>query len=261
MATRRLNFLNRVKIQQQDIRIRLDVNGPVKRFRAELQLGEYKFPPDARICVEAKQLLETIRYEAGTIESPVPATFHDCSRLRGERIIFNVLVLDAETARILGSASAVRPLKPDDQEDENSIPLLPVDASGRVSPLVWQIDYTDTDQEGHSDAPVLKVDSDAAKQSAAFFMQDPTVRALVLPSAMREVLTRVLVIDRSEYDPESRSWRSSWIRFATRLAGEEPPDPDAPNGIEEADVWIGRAVSALADRGQLFSAYLKERPE
>lgn len=39
MATRRLNFLNRVKIQQQDIRIRLVVNGPVKRFRAEFNLA------------------------------------------------------------------------------------------------------------------------------------------------------------------------------------------------------------------------------
>ncbi len=187
-------------------------------------------------------------------------TFAVISRLRGERVTFNVLVLDSTTARKLGIATTVRPIIDGDKADD-SIPLLPVDASARVAPLIWEIDYSDHDQEGHTDAPVLKVDSEAAKHSAAFFMQDAAVRAMVLPAAMREVLTRVLLVDRSEYEADSRSWRSSWIRFASRLAGEEPPDPDEPNALEEASMWIGKATRALAENAALLQTYLRERPE
>ena len=65
MSTKRLKFLKRAKIRQQDVRVRLEVNGPTKRFRATLELGEYRFPADARVIVEAKQLLETIRFDLG----------------------------------------------------------------------------------------------------------------------------------------------------------------------------------------------------
>lgn len=260
MATKRLKFLHRVKIRQQDVRIRLETNGPVKRFNAVLFLDSYQFPAEAKVYVDAKQLLETIRFDLGSIGDPAPTSLHDVSRLRGERVTFNVLVLDSATSRKLGMATTVRPNVETEKADD-SIPLLPVDASGRVAPLIWEIDYSDNDQEGHTDAPVLKVDSEAARHSAAFFMQDAAVRALVLPAAMREVLTRVLLVDRSEYEPDSRSWRSSWIRFASRLAGEDPPNADEPNAHEEANMWIGRATRALAENATLLQTYLRERPQ
>lgn len=261
MSTKRLKFLKRAKIRQQDVRVRLEVHGPAKRFKADLDLGEYEFPPNARVVVEAKQLLETIRFDFGTVGAPRVGVFHDISRLKGERVIFNVLVLDPVTARKLGSATTIRP-NVEAEKAEESIPLLPVDASSQVSPLVWEIEYTDHDQEGHTDAPVLKVDAEAARHSAAFFMQDAAVRAMVLPAAMREVLTRVLLVDRSEYEPDSRDWRSSWIRFGARLAGEEPPAVnEGALAVEEAAAWIGKATKALAGNAELLKAYLRERSE
>ena len=71
--------------------------------------------------------------------------------------------------------------------------------------LVWRIDYSDTDQEGHTDAPILMIDRGAASGSASTFIQDPGVRAMVLPSAMREVLTKILLVDPDhEYDAASK---------------------------------------------------------
>lgn len=260
MATKRLRFLKRVKIQQQDVRIRLEVNGSVKRFKTSLSLEAYRFPPEARIFVDAKQLLETVRFASGTVGNPAGPVLHDVSRLRGERITFNVLVLDSVSARKLGAVTAIRP-NVDSNNTSDAIPLLPVDASSRVAPLIWEIEYSDHDQEGHTDAPVLKVDSEAARHSAAFFMQDTGVRAMVLPAAMREVLTKVLLVDGDEYEyePHSRSWRNSWIRFASRLVGEDPPRSGEPNAQEDVSVWISRATRALAANGEFLAAYMRER--
>ena len=264
MATRRLNFLKRVRIEQKDVTVRLQVNGVVKRFKVELDLAGYGFPPEARIYVEAKQLMETLRFPLGTVGEQAPPVLHDCSRLHGERISFNVLVVDSGSARILGSVNAVRPVADGPDESGGAIPLLPVDGSARLAPLVWEIEYADTDQEGHSDAPILRVDAEAAQNSGAFFMQDVAVRALVLPAAMREILTRIVLVDRSEYDRDSRSWRNCWIRFATRLVGEAPPsptDPLEPSAVEDVNSWIGRASRALAQKAELLPAYLKGRGE
>lgn len=258
MSTKRIKFLSRKKILQKDIRVRLEVNGLSKRFTATVHLDAYGFPGDARIWIEAKQLLETLRFDLGTVAQPKPASLVDVSRLRGDRVTFNLLVLDPVSSRKLGSAETIRP-NVDAGAGEDSIPLLPVDASLRLDPLLWRIEYCDNDQEGHSDAPVLMFDSGAAQGSASLFVQDPAVRALVFPAAMREVLTRLLLVDRVDYEPDSRSWRNSWLRFAARLAGEEPPVPDSPNFMEEAYDWIGQATSKHAKEATFLETYLRER--
>ena len=38
MSTKRIKFLSRKKILQKDIRVRLEVNGPSKRFTAGLNI-------------------------------------------------------------------------------------------------------------------------------------------------------------------------------------------------------------------------------
>ncbi len=258
MATKRLKFLKRVKILQQDVRVRLEANGRVKRFKVSLNLADYGFPADAQVVIEAKQLLETIRFGLGPVAAPSTSTFYDISRLKGERVTFNVLVLDRLTARKLGFATTIRPNANEDEAPE-SIPLLPVDASARVAPLLWEIDYSDTDQDGYSDAPVLKVDAEASNHSAAFFMQDASVRAMVLPAAMKEILNRVLLIDEGEYDVTSRSWRNSWVRFASRLAGEELPELETANWKDERVAWIDKATKALAQNADLLPTYMRER--
>ena len=258
MSIRRIKFLKRKKILQTHVQVAVEVNGPAKRFTAVVTLQEYGFPSDAQVWLEAKQLLETQRFSLGTIGAPKPPVPTDISRLKGERVSFNLLVVDPANARILGSAEAVRP-RLQQEPTQESIPLLPVDASIGLGGLVWRLDYCESDQEGHTDAPVLMIDREIARGSASLFMQDPAVRALVLPSAMREVLTKVLLIDDCEYDPNSRSWRDSWIRFATRLAGEEPPSLSEPGAKADASEWIARATSKLARTAGLLGHYAAER--
>ena len=258
MPTKRIKFLNRKKVLQKDVHIRLEVNGPSKRFTAKIDLEPYGFPADSRVWLEAKQLLETLRFDLGTVGQPRPSLPIDVSRLRGDRVTFNLLVLEPTSARKLGAAETVRP-NVEAGTLEDSIPLLPVDASARLDPLLWRVDYVDNDQEGHSDAPVLMFDSVAAENAASFFVQDSAVRAMVLPAAMREVLTKLLLVDQVEYEPESRSWRNAWIRFASRLVGENPPAAGALNFKDETGDWIGQATSKLARNAGFLETYLRER--
>lgn len=258
MATKRLKFLSRKKILQKDVRISLEVRGRTKRFSATLSLAEYEFPGDAAIVVEAKQLLERLRFDFGTVAVPRTPAPIDISRLGGERVIFNVLVLDRASARKLGSAETIRPnARP--EEGEARIPLLPVDASTRIAPLLWKIDYSEQDRDGHADAPVLVVDANAAENSAVTFMDKPGVKALVLPAAMREVLTRVLVVERSDYDASSTAWRNSWLRFAERLVGDPPPNAEGDGFVIDAREWIDTAVSRLSEQAGFVDQFIREQ--
>ncbi len=258
MAVKRVKFLHRVKILQDDIRIRLESRGNSKSFSAHLDLAAYTFPPDARVVVEARQLLETIRFDFGTVASLRPATANDISRLRGERVTFSVLVLEPQGARKLGAAQTIRP-NVGDAVTREEIPLLPVEASTGVAPLLWRVDYCDTDLEGNIDAPVLVFDERAVNGSAAFFMQDPAVRAMVLPAAMSEILTGLILVDRESYDASSVSWRNCWLRFGARLTDEDPPSPEEDGFESEAREWIRRATMKLAERASFLDQYLRSR--
>ncbi len=258
MSIKRIKFLKRKKILQQDVRVALESNGQAKRFTANAELADYGFPAESQVWIDAKQLLETMRFDLGTVGSPRPSVSFDISKLKGERVTFNLWVVDAATARKLGSAEALRQSL-GQVRNQDSIALLPVDGSARLDGVIWRIDYSEQDEEGHSDAPVLMIDRDAAKDSASVFIQDPGMRAAILPPAMKEILTKLLLVDRCEYDPESRSWRDSWIRFAARLLAEDPPDRSDGHGhVDDVMDWINRATCNLARSAKLLDSYLAE---
>src|SRR5687767_7312289 len=122
MSTKRLKFLKRQKILQKDIQLAVESNGPAKRFTIDLRLEEYGFPPDSCIIVAAKALLETLRFNLGTVASPAPAVPIDISRLKGDRVTFNLWVLDPATSRKLGSAEAIR-RDAGPAPDDHAVPL------------------------------------------------------------------------------------------------------------------------------------------
>ncbi len=257
MATKRIKFLHRDKILQSDIEIRLEVLGPTKRFSAKLNLAEYKFPPDAHIYVDAKQLLERIRFDFGTVASQNPTASIDISRLKGERVTFDVLVVDLKNSRKLGSAETVRPAKGGEMPNGPK-ELLPIDASKQLDGVLWRVDYSEN-WEGAIDAPVLLFDKQATRESAANFVSNNWVRGLVFPAVMREILTKVLITENHSYESESTAWRDAWLRFAVKSAGQDLPafsDDDPP--ADEYGKWIELAVSKMATRAQFLNNLLKE---
>jgi len=258
MSTKRIKFLQRRKILQEDIRITLEQHGPARRVAVELKLESYGFPPSSVVWVEAKTLLQTVRLKLGTAGGPLTRSPKDISQLKSERITFNLLVLDPESARKLGSAETVRPVSGDKPQDD-APSLLPVDLADDTGGLVWKVVYEADDGEGHCDAPVLVFSREAAEGTAAGFVQDAAVRSMVMPEAMREILFKVLVLDEDEFDQDSGGWRDGWLRLGASLAAEDPPLRRSEAFRAEAVEWIDRAVGSLARRGKLLETYVQER--
>lgn len=257
MATKRIKFLHRDKILQSDIEIRMEVLGPAKRFSARLNLAGYKFPAEARIYVDAKQLLERIRFDFGTVGRPNSPASIDISRLKGERVTFDVFVVDLTNSRKLGSAETVRPIKTGDAPNAPR-ELLPIDASRSLGGVLWKVEYSEN-WESASDAPVLLLDKTATRGSAANFVSNHWVRALVFPSVMREILTKILLLDEHSYEKEALTWRDAWLRFASKFAGQEPPPQESEDTpTEEIMDWIDLAVDKMATKAQFVNNLLAE---
>lgn len=257
MSTMRIKFLERVKILQQHVTIRTETQGRAKRFTVELDLSSYKFEPNFEVIVEAKTLLETLRFKLGTVGGGLSRTPKDISRLQSERIIFNLLVIDPGTARKAGSAQAVRPTRADGKTVAPES-LLPVDLSEATHGLLWKVRFEDTDAEGHTDAPVLVFAKDAAKGSAAVFVRDSAVRAMVFPAALQTILTKILLIDDHSFAEDGASWRDAWLRFASHLLGDPPPDRETGDTIHDTVDWIERAMQSLAGRAGFLDEYIQE---
>lgn len=254
MSVKRINFLNRKKILQEHIRIVLSVNGAVRRFTAGLDLSSYDFPADAKVIVEAKTLLETLRFEVGRIGTGLSTGPRDISRLKSDRIVFNVLVVDTNTSRKYGHAETVRPINANG-EQIGADSLLPVDLADDLNGVLWAVRFVDSDEAGCSDAPVLVFDRIAAQDSAAVFVKNTAVRAMVFPAALKEILTRILLLDRHSFEESGEGWRDAWLRFAAKRLGEDPPEVESGDNVEEAREWIERAIAQFAKSGELLRNY------
>ncbi len=254
MTLRRINFLERKKIPGSDINIQLSVVGATKRFAISAELAKYGFPSAAVILVDVTQSsMEAIRFEFGTIGSPAFRE-EDISRLTGESVVFNLYVVNLANAQKLGVAEAIR-VKSKDGKLGGANSLLPVDGTKDLSGILWRVDFDIPGAEGASDAPVLRIDRDASLNSASEFLNSPVHSALILPSAMRLILARILLEgDGFEYDPASKSWRHAWVRFAISQNGDPLPEADQPVDLPE---WIDQACAAFSRRSQLRDGFLK----
>lgn len=255
MSIRRIKFLKRKRIPREKVTISLEVNGPSKHFTAQFDLGECLFPADSRIYIDAKQMMETLRFDYGTLAKPRGSSPLDVSRLKGESIVFNLLVVDAATARKLGEALAIKATSRVDSGG-SALPLLPVDGTRDLDGPLWKIEYSSTDQGGSSDAPVLLIDRQACRNSAATFMQSSAMAAAILPSAMHSILTRIAVCDEHTHDAASLKWRDGWIRFAEKCS-ERPYEAADEADAATVEQWVADSVAAFARQTHLLSNLVK----
>ena len=255
MSVTRLKLLNRQKIAQSDIKIAFETTGKAKRFTAELDLSKYRLPPDAQIFVDARQLMETIRFDLGTVGKPSARVARDISRLHGERVTFEVNVITPSGARKLATAEAIRPVN-ELTGAPGLVPLLPVDASRDLDGLVWCIEYVEH-VGGRTDAPVLCIDPSVVNGAASTFLQDSAARALIFPAALREVLIRILVTDEHPFEHKSEEWPDSWLRFAAKLTSEDVPSTEALK--DDKLRFADQASKAFSRHHMLLSNFIRER--
>ena len=237
MSIRRLNYTGRKRILQTDCQINLeDGEGSGDRFRADLRLDTYDLPPRAPVFVEAYRQTSWMRFRFGTVaqirpwDEPHLTDFGSC-----DGVLFRVRVTSPYDPRglLLAEADKIRPRRAD-RDDEERYPLLPARPDENLGAQIYRVDF--------DDYPILLINKDVGDWQG--LTQDRTFQALTLPAVLREILTRILHIERYMELDDEEDWRSSWLRFASHLPGVTDPPTETEEG--RFDDWIEEAVASFS---------------
>lgn len=237
---RKLNFTERSRIPRTAIRIALrrDADG-VLVFDPTLDLAGVTAPPDARVYIEAQYRTSYMRFDCGTVKNihvPEERRLHE---IDSDRIVrFRVKIVDpASGERRIFAASNDIIVACEGGASATRLSLLPVNFDD-LGEQVWRIHF-------EAGQPILELNNriDSIERLAR---GDPGFFALVYPAAVREILTRFLLIDGWSGDDDANDWRDLWIRWARDMVEDAvPDDPD------DRRVWIDDAVAAFCGRHRI----------
>lgn len=230
---RRFNYTQRKRIEQRRISIELQetANDSPLTFSAELNLGGMGLPADALVVIIANRDRVAMRFDWGTVASSTPP--QDC---RLTDIPFNpafrVMVLAPDgSGRLLALADRVRPKR---GSTDNSLLWLQEEDLGKG---VWRLDFA-------GEIPAMLVNKNIPGISAAV-REDEGFRALVIPEALRAILTRALIVEGNDFDDEEGKW-SPWFGFVRNFYDEEFLATSDDNGDDMAKAeWIEGAVDTF----------------
>ena len=229
---RRFNYTQRKRIQQQRISIELHEmdDGSPLTFSANLELGGMGLPSDALVVIIANRDRVAMRFDWGTVASPMPP--QDCRLTEiPSNPIFRVMVLaQDDSGRLLALADRIKPKR---GSTDNSLLWLQEEDLGKE---VWRLDFADGN-------PTMLVNKNIPGVSAAV-REDDAFRALVIPEALRAILTRALIVEEYDIEDDEGSW-TEWIGFIRNFYDEEFP-ATADDGDDAARAeWIEGAVEAF----------------
>lgn len=242
---KRYNYTGRKKIPHSAIRVRLDGNS----FEASWNLEDLGLPSAAAIVVEAfaSRSIDIRRFSYGTVASPQPPSDRTID-LPEDSVAFNFRVVDQvdKVGRLLGLAENIRPRTGNDEEDEagqqSILPVNPIDLGHQV----WRLNYA-------NNRTWLEVNNridgimDIVRNDRRFF-------ALVYPSVVKEILTRILLIDGlNEPDGDRSDCRVQWLRWGVHWHPDrERPSAGEPNEVEEELLaWIDEVVCEFCKQHQI----------
>lgn len=238
----RINRTGRKRIHKQDIDLSLRASKPDEApvFDLELRLAAYRFPPDARVRVEAWRSNASQRWDYGTVLrlAPPPVDERSLSEVPAGAH-FRVFVVAADgSGKLLGHAPNLKPVQPLHSR-------LPLEESDLLGDQVWRVDF-----DGEDGNPVLQVNG-AIPGISDIVRRDSAFRALVMPEVMRTILTRMTLIDHADPQDLDDPW-ADWFQIARRyLPDKEPPSlpttrPLQPADNDRAREWIDEVVGAMA---------------
>ena len=254
---RRFNYTGRKKIARDDVSIMLVGDGPVKGLEASLSAlsdAKYGLPKDARLFVEAYERTAYMRFDFGTAGSitPPPSEARLLTEFVGSNgVRFRVKVVDcAHDAQLLAEADGILPLTPEETE-QNKLPLLPI-RSDDLGHEVWQIEFP----EGVQDRPILLININAGDHTT--IARSPAFMSLAWPALLRDILTRILVIDDHAELDDNDDWHCLWLQYARRLL---PTHEVPPEEKEQRTQWIDDVVAAFCNRFSLLAKYKQSEEE
>jgi hypothetical protein len=243
---RRFNYTNRKKIASSDYTIELVQDKGGLSFRAELDLTSYRLDPRARVFIEAYKSVSTLwkRFDfgrVGIIIPPADRSLQEFGQPESVRFRIKVTAVGEDAGRLLAEADRITPRLPGDPVEVPHRPLISTEP-GNIGDEIWRVHF--------EDEPVLVINERIEDWKA--LAHSPVFKAIALPAVMRQVLTRILLIDRLDRDEDDPDeWRTRWITFAESLTGV-PECPGPLDNLEQnqaaVEGWIDQCVEALTAR-------------
>jgi hypothetical protein len=246
---RKLNFTERTRIPRSGfmVALRREADGTLA-FDASLTLGDNAFPGDARVYVEAYHRTSYMRFDFGTVDAIAAPAERRLTEIDSTSVRFRIRIVDAATRRILAVADDVR-VSERAPGDAERAPLLPVQFSSTLDQQPWRVAF-------EADTPVLELNN-RIEGIEKLATSDRTFFALVYPAAVREILTRILLVEQQSEVDDEESWMSHWLRWAAQFTTAPPPvveDDDAPR-------WIDEVVGAFCSRHRVVDRLRAEEGE
>ena len=248
---RTFNYTGRSRITRDEVAITVIDQAP-EPPAFDVQFGFLKrFPPESRLYVEAYHKATLQRFDYGTVGNPKPPAHRvlDSVDLTGS-VLFRVRVVDesGSIGRLLGAAEAIRPEGDDDDQNRDSLMVL---KSGNLESLPWRVEMDSADGK-----PILWVNNripDAISRAKT----DPTFFALVMPAALHQVLTHMVVHDDLVEDGEEEGAKRNWITMAESL---HSPLPDSRDRADLED-WVDSVVQGFCQRMEITDALVSRMEE
>ena len=239
---RRFNYTSRARIRKSDVAITFDAGTKPLSFDAQLNLDGYSLAPTARVFVEAYRGNSFMRFDYGTVEALVPPQNRRLLEIEGDKFSrFRVKVVDEDSGRLFAVSSQLIPGADSHEGLEALLPLHLTDTGNQI----WRLKF---DAEGVR--LELNQRKDGIQRSGEF-------RALVFPSVVREVLFRIIFIEKQgkeePEDSEKSPW-GKWLEFVSGFYPEEYPGPHEEAAGEDVQVfldWIEGAVEAFCAKNRI----------
>jgi hypothetical protein len=249
-VVRRLNYTNRIVIAPTDVHIDVShVEGSPPRVSLRKLVLPPGDPHPEAVWKAAKVFLEAWRTDAGAYTRVEIGRVQEVMRkaapllsryLEGfvdeHGLLFRIRVV-GEDAKILAEADHVRGSGEGASQDE-LIRVLPRD----LQELAWTIDWSD-----ETEGPCVHVNR-TLFDYRTFLTRDAVTCALVLPTVLREVLSRL----GRDFDARDTEWGQRWIEFATHQC--KSPIPENDEDAQGIDEWVRDAVQKFSAKYRFASA-------
>ncbi len=245
MTIAKLNYTGRQKIRKDDIRISMQrEQDGVERFSVNLELARYKFPGNARVTIEAYRQTAVMRFDFGSVAYLKPQGSCRLTEFDSSDAVLFRLHVTASSGRnglLLGRAEQIRPTDPDDLINHR-IPLLPVQPADLGDGEVWRVDF--------GSQVILLVNRNLPDWRQT--VSSGAFKAFVYPAVVRQVLTKIVVIEDYVDCDDPDDWRSNWLLFAYSFPGVTSPVPKDHADREE---WVDEVAASLANSQSLRQVY------